>query len=261
MSPGPRSSDLADSELAVATENEAIPAATRVLAQVTVRNLSERGHLHLHLLLGAKRAFPAPAATRRRRLAVILDFIHAHGHRPKLPEYLDEYKRRKSAGEDVPSLKQLYSWFESWPKAVALAARYFDGGTGARAPSRAPAQRPRGSVTEEMLLDSVQALFAELGHWPSDTDYAAILNAEVLLRSKLGVGDVDFFSVTAFNDTFGSYGEGRQAAERRFAERARLREERAASPTTRTPRNSPSGATPDPIVKSARARLDACGRL
>jgi hypothetical protein len=227
----------------VAVEHEVttaapIPEAVRVLAEVTVPHLSPRGHLHLHLLLGAKRAFPGPAGTRRRRLCVFLDFMHAHRRRPKLPEYLDEYERRRSAGEDVPSLKQLYMWFGSYPKAVALAARYFDGGTGARAPSRAPTRRPRGSVTEEMLLDSVEALFDELGDWPDDADYAAILNAEVLLRSKLGVGDVDFFSISAFNDTFGSYGEGRQAAERRFAERARLREERAGLPAPHTPRNA-----------------------
>jgi hypothetical protein len=103
--------------------------------------------------------------------------------------------------------------------------------TGALAPTRRRASRA-------MLLDSVEALFDELGDWPNDADYAAILNAEVLLRSKLGVGDVEFFSVSAFNDTFGSYGEGRQATERRFAERARLREQQAGSPSTDTPRNA-----------------------
>lgn len=35
-----------------------IPEAARVLAEVTVRHLSPRGHAHLHLLLGAKRSFP-----------------------------------------------------------------------------------------------------------------------------------------------------------------------------------------------------------
>jgi hypothetical protein len=219
------------------TTVDPVPEAARVLAAVTVPHLSPRGHTHLHLLLGAKRAFPGPAGTRRRWLCVILDFMHAHGRRPKLPEFLEENERRTAAGEDVPSLKQLYKRFGSYPKAVALAARYFDGGTGARTPSRAPTQRPRGSVTEKMLLDSVEALFDELGDWPDDADYAAILNAEVLLRAKLGVGDVELYSNTAFNDTFGSYGEGLQAAKRRYAERARLREERAASPPTPTPGN------------------------
>ena len=87
-----------------------------------------------------------------------------------------------------------------------------------------------------MLLDSVEALYEELDFWPSDTDYAAMLNAEALLRAKLGVGHIQFYSVTAFNDTFGSYGEGRQGAERRFAERARLRQQPTDSDSTTEPR-------------------------
>lgn len=67
-----------------------------------------------------------------------------------------------------------------------------------------------------MLLDSVEAVYCELGRWPSDIEYYALLNAESLLRSTLGFGDVALFSVTAFNDTFGSYGEGRDAAERQL---------------------------------------------
>ena len=217
------------------TPQDAIPDAARVLAEVTVRHLTPRGHAHLHLLLGAKRTFPAPAATRRRRMSVLLDFMHAHRRRPWLPEYITEHERRTAAGEDVPSLKQLYAWYGSWPKAIALAARYFDGGTSSRTPSRTPTQRPRGSVTEEMLLDSIESLYDELGYWPSDTDYALIRNAEDLLRAKLGVGKVELFAFKTFKAAFGSYGEARQAAERRLAERTRLREERAASTSAPEP--------------------------
>lgn len=237
-------------DLGALAEDPAVPEPARVLAEVTVRHLSPRGHAHLHLLLGAKRTFPAPAASRRRRLAVILDFIHAHHRRPTLSEYVAEFERRIRAGEDVPSVKQLYAWFGSWPNAVAVAVRYFEWGTRARAPFREPTVRPRGSVTEVMLLDSVDALFEELGHWPSDIEYFAMLNAEALLRSKLGYGDVDLFSVTAFNDTFGSYGEGRQAAERRFVERARLHAERA---QPEPPAGSPSSRKGRPQRRRTRS--------
>lgn len=195
-----------------------------VLAQVVLPNLSERGHIDLHLLLGARRAFPTPAASRRRRLAVILDFIHARGRRPLLPEYVRESDRLRATGVDAPSLRQLYGWFGSWPNAVSLAARYFERGTAARVPFRAPTKRRRGSITETMLLDSIEAVFDELGYWPGDQDYFGLLNAEEVLRSKLGASNVRLFSISAFNGTFGSYGDARAAARRRVDSRKRLRD-------------------------------------
>ena len=237
------------------TVSDAVPDAARVVVDVTVRHLSPRAHAHLHLLLGAKRTFPPPAASRRRRLAVILDFIHAHRRRPTLSEYVAEYERRTAAGEDVVSVKQLYAYFGSWPNALRVAARYFEGGTGARAPFREPTERPRGSVTEQMLMDSLEAVYEELGHWPSDIEYFALVNAEKLLRSKLGVGNVDLFSVTAFSDTFGSYGEGRAAAQRRVAERAQLRAARAESiPAAEADPSSPRGRPQRRRTRSSKVR-------
>jgi len=231
-----------------------IPEAARVLADVTVPHLSQRGHIHLHLLLGSRRTFPTMRGVRRRRLAVILDFMHAHGRRPTLSEYITEHERRTAAGDDVPSVKQLYAWFGSWPFAVSVAARYFYDGTGARAPSRKPRARPRGSVTERRLLDSVEAVYEELDHWPSDIEYFALHNAERLLRLKLGVGHIDLFSIKAFKDTFGSYGEGRAAAQRRLAERARVHADRLEKASTQPPTPSRKGRSQSRRTRSSHLR-------
>jgi hypothetical protein len=174
----------------------------------------------LHDVLGARLALPTPSERRRERLALLLDYLHAHRRPPTAAEYDEETEARHLRHAPTVPISTLEGYYGSYAAAVEVAIKLYLHGTAARAQAGKRANKPRHFWTDAKCLRATEACREHLGHWPSEFEFAALRRAGTALCTANGWDGLVLPWPKVIQRLFGSYGEMLATAQR--AAEARL---------------------------------------
>lgn len=153
-----------------------------------------------------------PSTGDQKALRALREVADMLGHAPSTTEYMDEYRRRRTTGENpIPTASAIIKRFGSWASALAEAG-IIAADVGEIHRLRVVRKKRVGRYPDDRLLECLRACAAEIGFAPTVVAYS------VWREVRLGGGsgrrapgsDIPHFRTIA--DRFGGWGNALEAA-------------------------------------------------